>query len=161
MLHTYSKAGRLWGQKGRQAPGDSLAGQEGCTQSISRGGATGPWAPQRRPGSQDSRGHATLVLIFLLFLSRASAAGEGEAQGSGHPGHLPETALCLSPLFSLASRPPSLLLNLLLPHLAPSGVPSCSPCFLSPPWESNGPWGQSQAPQSPQRAVSLVTCPAC
>ena len=63
--------------------------------------------------------------------------------------HLPETALSSLP-FSPASRPPSLFLHLLLPHLAPSGVLSCSPCFVSPPWESKGPWGQSQAPQSPR-----------
>ena len=104
---------------------------------------------QRRPGSQNSRGRARLVLIFLLFLFRAPAAGKGQARGGGPPYHLPETALS-SLLFSPASRPPSLFLHLLLPHLAPSGVLSCSPCFVSPPWESKGPWGQSQAPQSPR-----------
>lgn len=31
MLHTNNKAGRLWEQKSCQAPGDSLAGQEGST----------------------------------------------------------------------------------------------------------------------------------
>ena len=101
---------------------------------------------QRRPGSQNSRGRARLVLIFLLFLFRAPAAGKGQARGGGPPYHLPETALS-SLLFAPASRPPSLFLHLLLPHLAPSGVLSCSPCFVSPPWESKGPWGQSQAPQ--------------
>ena len=61
-------------------------------------------------------------LIFLLFLFRAPAAGKGQARGGGPPYHLPETALS-SLLFAPASRPPSLFLHLLLPHLAPSGVP--------------------------------------
>lgn len=112
-----------------------------------KGSATG--LSQRRPGSQNSRGRTRLVLNFLLFLFRAPAAGKGQARGGGPPCHLPETALS-SLLFSPASRPPSLFLHLLLPHLAPSGVLSCSPCFVSPPQESKGPWGQSQAPQSPR-----------
>lgn len=95
-------------------------------------------APTGNQAVITARARARLVLLFLLFLSRAPAAGEGQAQ-RGAPLPLPETALRLSPLLSSpALLPPSLLPNLLLPHLAPSGVPSCSPCFLSPPWERKG-----------------------
>lgn len=98
------------------------------------------------------------MLIFLLFLCRAPAVGEGQAQGGEHPSHLPETArsLPLSSSFLSASLPPSLL-NLLLPHLAPSGVPSCSHCLLSPPWEHIEPWGWLVPPSSLPQLPIWVT----
>lgn len=162
ILATYTQQGwEFLGTAGVTGPGgwSELSGGRKAA-SIPRGGAAGPWGPPEATRHQHSQERARLVLLFLLFLSRAPVAGEGWAQ-RGAPLPLPETALCLSPHFSSpASRPPSLLLNLLLPQMAPSGVPSCSPCFLSPPWERKGPRGPCQAP-IPTGASPPVTCQAC
>lgn len=122
----------------------------------------GPRGPTGDLAVKTAGASLACVRISLLFLFRAPVAGEGRVWGGGCPSHQPETALCLFPLLSSpASHPLSLLLNLLLPPPAPSGIPSCSPCFLSPPWagkENKRPQGQFQAPQSPQGLVPLATC---
>lgn len=119
-------------RRARRPRGRSAWLESGQAHLRETGDVTGPH-PGYPPGK--TAGGLQLVLISLLIPFRAPA-GEGAVLGRWSPAaSLSPHTLCLPLLSSSpAFHPPSLLLHLLLPHPAPSGVPSCSPCFLIPPW---------------------------
>lgn len=126
-MHTES--GRLLGE----ALGKAWQGKREHTVNL-EGGVTGPWGPRDQAVKTSGGG---LGLCMSLLFHPEPGSREGADTGRWVPLYLPKTTLCLSPLLSPVSHPPSLL-NFLLTHLTPSGVPSCSHFFLSPSWGKGG-----------------------